>query len=478
MKMNYLLKCFLFLLWLLSCISGISQNQIYLSGTISNCPESKFKIFKIDNAHDDQDFQIVKIKDGNFSVVINSEEPTGLRCSFKGKSFDFYVMPGDSLILTAEYNELEATTRFEGKGKVTSQFSSQWKQKFRASHKAELENRKNYTPERYLEFRKNLLDSELAFLHDYGDKNGIKENPFLNYYVTVFKFSFYSNLCIYIMNHNDIEKGGVRSEYLPLLKILDEIDYNDPHFVETSEYRWYLMYYINNIKYRQLIYEKALPQVSKDSVPWFYRSYVLSKKLLKEKSHESYVMTLLYEFLNPITVGYLAPVYDHFIQTCSQENRLILEDSFKKYKSLSKNQKISSISQIKKTDGGLKEILQQYKGSVLYIDFWASWCAPCINEMSYSKEIQKKFNDKQVKFLFISVDQDDDSWKKAISLHKIPGIHFRIDKEHSDDLIKKLLSKGVPHYMIVGKDGDIIDAEAKRPSDSELVSDLKKLMNN
>ena len=476
--MNYFLKYFLFLLWIVCSISGIAQNQIHFSGTIFNYPESKFKIWKIDKAHDEQDFQIVKIKDGNFSVVINSGEPTGLRCFFKGKEIEFFAIPGDSLVLTADYNKLEATTRFEGKGNVTSQFNSLRKQKFRVSHKAELENRKNYTPERYLEFRKNLLDSELAFLHDYADKNGIKESPFLNYYVTVFKFSFYSNLCVYIMDHIDIEKDGVRPEYLPLLKILDEIDYNDPNFVETCEYRWYLMYYINNIKYRQLIYEKALPQVSKDSVPWFYRTYGLSKKLLKENLHESYVMTLLYEFLNPITVGYFVPIYDHFIQTCSQENRLILEDSFTKYKSLSKNHKLSGNSQIKKTDGGLKEILPQYKGSVLYVDFWASWCAPCIDEMSYSKEIQKKFNDKQVKFLFISVDQDEDSWKKAISLHKIPGIHFRLDKEHSADLLKNLLSKGIPHYMIVGKDGKTMDSEAKRPSDPQLVSDIEKLLNN
>lgn len=205
---------------------------------------------------------------------------------------------------------------------------------------------------------------------------------------------------------------------------------------------------------------------------------MLSKKLLNEKSHESYVMTLLFELINPITVGYLAPVYDHFIQTCSQENRLVLESSFGKYKVLGKNHKISGSSQIKKTDGGLKEILNQFKGSLLYVDFWASWCAPCIGEMSYSKEIQKKFNDKDLKFLFISVDQDEDSWKKAISLYKIPGIHFRLDKEHHDELLKKLLSKGVPHYIIVGKDGETFDLEAKRPSDPQLLLDFEKLLNN
>ena len=478
MNRNYFLIISIFSILTGYSILGIAQNQIHFSGNIANCPDSNFEIGKVDKPNDASKWQKVKIKNGSFSVVINTKEPTVLRCFFKDKEFDFYAMPGDSLILTSDYNKLLATTRFEGKGKETAQFHPVWEQNFNASHKTDFENRRNLTPQRYLELRKNLLDLEMAFLNDYVVKYGLKESPFFNYYVTDFKFSFYDALCSYITDHNNIEKDGIKPEYFPLLKLLDEIDYNDPNFVETKAYRWFFMGYINQLKYRQLIYEKILPEPAKDSAFWFTRCYILSKKILNEKAHESYAMTAFFEFLTPLTVNSLAPYYGHFIQSCSQENRLILGEAFKKYKKLSESHKISSNSQIKKTDVGLKEILDEFKGSLLYVDFWASWCAPCIGEMPASKELQKKFKDKDVKFLFISVDQDEDSWKKAISVYEIPGIHYRLDKVNRSDLVDKLLSNGVPHYLIVGRDGNIIAQDAKSPSDPSLVSELEKLLEN
>lgn len=457
---------------------GITQNQIRLSGNIDHCTKSKFEIGEVDKPNDGSKWQKVKIKNEHFSVVIKTNEPTVLRCYFKGKEIDFYAMPGDSLIVRADYNKLLATTKFSGKGKKTAQFHTDWKQKFKSLNNSDFDNYDKCNPERYLELRKKLLDSELTFLNDYVAKNGLKESPFFNYYASNFKFRFYSDIRHYITYHNNIEEDGLKIEYLPLLKLLDGIDYNNPNLVETEAYMWHLVGYINQVKYRQLIYNKELPNVIKDSVHWTARTYLLSKEILNVKAHESYVMTLLFEHINPLTVGILAPIYEDFIKTCSRENRLILQDAFKRYKRLNKKQKIHRDSKIIETDSGLTEIIQSHKGSLLYIDFWASWCGPCIGEIPASKEIQEKFKNKDVKFLFISVDQDENSWKKAITVYKIPGIHYRLEKEKSAELLESLLSKGVPHYLIVGRDGKIIDRNAKRPTDQGLDSDLDKLLNN
>lgn len=477
-KRNYLLKFSLFLILTGYSVMGIAQNQIHFSGNIQNCSVSKFKIGRVDKPSDGNQWQKVKIKKGNFSLVIKTNEPSVFRCYSKSGEFDFYAMPGDSLTLTADYNKLLPTIKFDGKGRKTAQFHTAWKQKFKALNNSDFDNYDKCNPKRYLELRKKLLDSELTFLNDYVAKNGLKESPFFNYYASNFKFRFYSDIRDYITYHNNIEEEGLKTEYLPLLKLLDGIDYNNPNLVETEAYMWHLVGYINQVKYRQLIYNKELPNVIKDSVHWTARTYLLSKEILNIKAHESYVMTSLFEHINPLTVGILAPIYEHFIKTCSRENRLILQDAFKRYKRLNKKQKIHRDSKIIETDSGLTEIIQSHKGSLLYIDFWASWCGPCIGEIPASKEIQEKFKNKDVKFLFISVDQDENSWKKAITVYKIPGIHYRLEKEKSAELLESLLSKGVPHYLIVGRDGKIIDRNAKRPTDQGLDSDLDKLLNN
>lgn len=475
---TYLIRFSLFFILIGYSKIGITQNQIHFSGNIDNCSKSKFEFGKVDKPTDGSKWQKVKIKNGDFSVVIKTNEPTVLRCYFKGKELDFYASPGDSLKLTADYNKLLSTTRFEGKGKKTAQFYTAWKQKFKALNTSDFDNYDKCNPERYLELRKKLLDSELAFLNGYATNNELKESLFFNYYATNFKFRFYSDLRRYITYHNNIEEEGLKVEYLPLVKLLDEIDYNNPNLVETEAHMWHLMEYIDQVKYRQLIYEKELPKSIKDSVHWTTRTYLLSKEILNKKAHETYVMTLLFELVNPLTVRTLAPIYEDFIKTCSSENRITLQDAFKRYKRLNKKKKIHRDSKIIQTDGGLTEIIHSHKGSLLYIDFWASWCGPCIGEMPASKEIQEKFKNEDVKFLFISVDQDESSWKKAISVYEIPGIHYRLEKEKSADLLESLLSKGVPHYLIVGRDGEIINRNAKRPTDQGLDSDLDKLLNN
>lgn len=131
------------------------------------------------------------------------------------------------------------------------------------------------------------------------------------------------------------------------------------------------------------------------------------------------------------------------------------------------------------TQKSLSEIINSHKGKVIYIDFWASWCASCRVNMPAAAKLFEKFKGEDIVFVYLSADKQENNWKKAIETMSISGIgeHYRRDQEEMTELMKFLYIYSIPHYLIVGKDGQLVNRDALHPGDPRLEKQLKKLMN-
>lgn len=124
----------------------------------------------------------------------------------------------------------------------------------------------------------------------------------------------------------------------------------------------------------------------------------------------------------------------------------------------------------------LDDVLAKYKGNVIYLDFWASWCNPCRKEMPYSLELQKKYQGKNVVFLYMSTDKNAQAWEDMVAQLNLTGMNYRASDAVKQQIYNQFNLQYIPRYVLIDKNGKVVDANAKRPSDPAAVADINKLL--
>ncbi|MBO9634951.1 MAG: TlpA family protein disulfide reductase [Chitinophagaceae bacterium] len=117
---------------------------------------------------------------------------------------------------------------------------------------------------------------------------------------------------------------------------------------------------------------------------------------------------------------------------------------------------------------GKQVSLTDFKGKVVLVDVWATWCGPCKKEIPALKKMEEEYHGKDVVFMSVSVDEqkDEQKWKDFVKKEELKGV--QLFAAGWSDICKVYEIKGIPRFMVFGKDGKIVNTDAPRPSDPEL----------
>jgi len=131
--------------------------------------------------------------------------------------------------------------------------------------------------------------------------------------------------------------------------------------------------------------------------------------------------------------------------------------------------------------------LKDLRGKYVYVDVWATWCGPCKAEIPFLKELEKEYHDKNIEFLSISVDNgrgykdnslelSKEGWRKMIADKKMGGIQLFSDKAWKSDFVKGYKINGIPRFILIDPNGNVVEANSSRPSSPKTKELFNKLL--
>ncbi|MGY3792521.1 TlpA family protein disulfide reductase [Aquimarina sp. 433] len=402
-------------------------------------------------------------EDGTFMDTLDITKNGYYRFSIGSESSEIYLKKGEDLTLSIDTKEFDESIQYTGKAaNVNSYLATKYlvKEKFEETE-GQRDTLNNSNP---VDFKQKILShkNELSGLltnSKINDTTFISEQQKYNHYDYLFHINFY----LYYNPSTLSKSDSITTNSLE--KELNSIDLtNESDFKTSNAYRFLVSSNYGREKRKQSF---------KDSIP-YYDAFIDGLSDVKNDYIRNSLMDEMTWYIsagNPESEKIYKALMAKSTDTAFQRR---ITESFNKIKLLTKGNDSPTFDYENYNGGSTK--LADLKDHYVYIDVWATWCKPCIAEIPSLKKLEKEYDEK-IKFVSISVDnkRDHDAWKTMIKEKELSGIQLFADNSWSSKFIRDYDVQGIPRFILIDKEGKIVNADAPRPSDPRLVTLFKEL---
>ncbi|MFD1095601.1 TlpA family protein disulfide reductase [Salegentibacter chungangensis] len=444
----------LFFSLLLSFSVFARSGKIELSGKVLNHSVKTIAITHLNN----QELVSTELNaDGSFSMSVRIED--GYYFLKYGRNSTFiYLYPKDDLSVKFDANHFKSSLVFSGQGSIRNNYLVE-KEDTAAELTKDLEAFYKVDESAYYENIAKVKNLQSDLLSTYKVENFFKAEEL--------KSLEYERL-LSIQNYKSSYRFYIGGEVTPSAGFYGPVKAVDLDNKDDYRKQPYYRYLVNSVWSKRI---EAAPDVD-----------AMLKVLHKVKSQEV-AISLINGFYSKISSKEKrAKDYLDLIKRVTT-HRPFIEAAEKRY------QEVLNASGLAKGDvspefdyesfKGGSVSLEDLKGKYVYIDVWATWCAPCIKQIPYLRELEKRYHDKNIVFVSISVDKEDvkDTWKQMIADKQLGGIQLFADKSFDSAFMDAFGVNSIPRFILINPEGKIVDPEAPRPSFDKTRLMLDELLN-
>ena len=128
----------------------------------------------------------------------------------------------------------------------------------------------------------------------------------------------------------------------------------------------------------------------------------------------------------------------------------------------------------------LRKLIEPYKGKIILLDIWGTWCGPCKAALAESQEEYERLKEFDLVYLYLCNGSSDESWKNVIKEYDVTGenvVHYNLPQAQQSAIEHFLNVRAFPTYKLIDRDGTILEVNAD-PRDLEgdgLIKILKQM---
>ena len=412
------------------------SSYVRLSGEITNPNSDKITIrgngyIKVIDVNTNGTFDdTLVVKEGDFTFY-DTKESTAM-----------YLAPGYRLDISFDGKEFDETLKYSGIGEKPNNFNASYFL-FNEKNAIDSETYKKMENQEYFDYELKTHASLMKLLNE----SEIENEQFLESQANKFRFLMLNNLINKLGEDYFAGKTkGIITQYLD--SEIDKIDFKDSvMFASNNDYRYFLSsYFVAGLTSGDLktleLYNEELLEMQKKSI-----------------------VTTLKRGISFYNMEKLDLYYQTYVKLAANDKGINrIKEKYDRIKTLKKGSPSPSFNY---PDSSGKNIsLESLKGKLVYVDVWATWCGPCKAQIPFLKQLEEKYREEDIAFVSLSIDQlkNISKWKDMIVDKELEGIQIIADKAWRSKFVTDYVIEGIPRFILIDKDGNLMDPMAPRPA--------------